>query len=163
MNDRMSPDEVIELVAEFEGKGAEFYRRLEALASDEGIASMCALFAGQEREHERRFRELAPAHRPGRGAQGSLADVREMLRASLRELGRIFDVPLTGLRGPETLSECLAIAEKTETTSILLYTKMLETYAAPFADVLNDVLRQEVEHLRMLRKVRSTLQAPAVT
>jgi rubrerythrin len=151
-------DQIATLAAEVEAKGAAFYARLRQTAGSADVAEMCAVLGEQEAEHRAKFLALAAAHAEREAGQSYSVDISGMLRASMLKLSRLLDADVAP--GPATLAECLAVATEVEATSILVYAKIKKSYARSFWQVLDDVLREEREHLRIVRRVRARLPTP---
>jgi rubrerythrin len=57
----------------------------------------------------------------------------------------------------KTILDCLNLARRIEVTSVEVYGHMRQTYTARFSEVLARILVEEEEHLRMVKRVLSTI------
>jgi rubrerythrin len=156
-----SAHETAKLAAEMESKGAAFYTQLQRLTTDATVAEMCAVLAGQEREHRAKFLAIADFHRTSDSELCYAVDVRGMLGAAMRSLARLLEAATPAAALPASVAECLALAENVEVTSVSVYAHMLKVFTSRFAAILSDVLAEEQQHLRMVRNVRDRLNPPA--
>ena len=149
--------ETAKLAAEVEIAGAELYTRLAPVTGNIATSNMCLFFAKQEQIHHARFLAISEAHRLSDTEHGHSVDVCAMLKASMHRITQLLDDSMSIKLLPTTVSECLTLVARIETTSIEVYTKMKEQFASEFSDVLGEVIDEEREHLHMVQDVRHRL------
>ena len=152
-----SAHQTANLAAEMESKGAAFYVYLQGVTDDATIADMCALLAEQEQEHRAKFLGISEFHRASDAEHCYSVDVCGMLQASMQALTEFLNENTAAAQKPPTVSECLSLAARLEATSVSVYSKMIEKYAAGFTTVLADGLGEERKHLQMIQHVQSRM------
>ncbi|MCF7855363.1 MAG: hypothetical protein K9N51_11245 [Candidatus Pacebacteria bacterium] len=145
------------LAAEVESKGAEFYGRLTSVTEDKRVTDLCSFFAEQERQHESAFRSMAEGHDSTESRPYSV-DIRKMLETSLGKLSDFLSDP-SPRAGLVDVFEVLSLAEDLETTSIKVYTNMLQAYTETFSHIIGRLLEEEREHLRSIHKLQHEIRA----
>jgi rubrerythrin len=149
--------ETAKLAAEVEIAGAELYTRLAPVTGNIATSNMCLFFAKQEQLHQAHFLTISEAHRSSDTEHCHSVDISAMLKASMHSLTHLLDDAMSIKLLPTTVSECLTLVARIETTSIEVYTKMKEQFASEFSTVLGKVIDEEREHLRMVQDVRHRL------
>ena len=150
-----SAHEIAELAMEVEEKGCAFYRHLSDEAEDDTVRNMCVFLSEQEEEHKKTFRTIA-SHFRGQAAEFSYSvDVRALLRTSLDEILALFSSHRDRLLDEGGIAGCLDLARRIEETSVQVYGHMHGVYSERFSAVLERIVLEEQEHLRMVNDVLS--------
>ncbi len=165
MATEFNAEEVFEMAEQIERIGAAYYARA-AEQSDAGeTRRLLQSLADWEKRHKEIFAEMRADLTDG--AKPAAVDPYSEEAMYIRALvdGKVFDVhadPSETLTGDEDLDEVFATALEMEKNSILFYSGIREIVpAARGRDKVDDILREEMRHVRLLTKERDKANADA--
>lgn len=150
--------EIVGLGVQIEKNGAAFYNAVAAKAKEEKAQKIFQFLEGEEKKHIQSFQKLSDtleAYEPAESYPGEY-------HAYVRSLadGYVFAKSGTGAREAtlaNTDEEALTAALDFEKESILLYTEMKNFVSEHDGKVVDELLRQEKEHIRQLSEVKQSL------
>lgn len=153
-------NEVLEIAIQIERNGVTFYERAAELAEEPAHRNLLLDLAKMEADHEKVFvamqASLSERQRDGSGidADGEVAD---FVRAIAD--GHVFDVqtdPGQILTGEEGGQEVLSTAIGLEKESVVYFSALKEVVPAGAREKVDEVIREEMNHIAMLRGWRTT-------
>ncbi len=150
--------EVLEMAKDIEKKGLEFYQFQAQRTDNQEIEELFLKLAGDERDHYERFEMLEKAVRDKTGEEAEYV-YDEEVSAYLNSLVEFSVFPaeaevqesFTGSR------EVIEMAIRAEKDSILFYSEMLPYNREATKKVLNQLIKEEKQHLLDLMKIRASL------
>jgi rubrerythrin len=159
MSANFNADEILEMAAQIETKGAKFYRK----AAKHNVAGRELLLqiAAQEDVHYRTFADmrkaLAPSEKGGYDPYGETdLYVKAMVDGYAFEMNKD---PAEALTGKETLSDILKSAIQMEKDSIVFYLGLKQMVPPAFGgEKLDAVVKEEMTHIAWLSHKRAELK-----
>jgi len=159
MSAKFNAEEVLEMAAQIETKGAKFYRK----AAKHNVAGRELLLqiASQEEVHHKIFADMRNALAPGeKGGYDPCGETDMYVKAMVD--GFAFEVnkdPAEVLTGKESLSDILKMAIQMEKDSIVFYLGLKQMVPPAFgAKKLDAVIQEEMTHIAWLSNKRAELK-----
>ena len=149
--------EIVGLGVEIEKNGAVFYNALASTAKNEKAQDAFQFLEGEEKKHIQSFQNLLDAleeYTPAESYPGEY-------QAYVKALGDDYVFAKSGAGAEQaalakTDKEALAAALRFEKDSILLYLEMKNFVSERDGKVVEELLRQEREHVRQLTEVKQS-------
>lgn len=159
MSAKFNAEEILEMAAQIETKGAKFYRK----AAKHNVAGRELLLqiAAQEDLHYRLFADmrktLAPSEKGGYDPYGETdLYVKAMVDGFAFEINKD---PAEVLSGKESLSDILKTAIQMEKDSIVFYLGLKQMVPPAFGkDKLDAVIKEEMTHIAWLSNKREEIK-----
>ena len=164
MSISFNADEIFEMAEEIERSGARFYRKAASNTSDSAVEKMLTDFAVMEDGHLATFAAMR-AQLSGSETEQITFDPDGEAAMYLQAMadfhgfeGKVsVDEELTG---SETSEEILNIAIAAEKESVAFYTGLRKLVSAQAGkDTVDDVIREEMQHVIMLTKCLKELKS----
>ncbi len=146
-------DAAIQTAIQIEEIGRDFYDAFGAATSDPHMAELCRKLAIDESDHERDFRRI----RSKLAAEGGTVLLRDDQLAEARQVAKGAILPnrdeILRMVHEGHVADLLEMAIKMERDSIRFYQAIAANL--PDANAVEDVVRQEQEHLRLVSAAKA--------
>jgi len=158
LQERFNSIEVLEMAKDIEKRGREFYQFQADRTEDQEVRELFLKLASDEQDHYERFEKLEQAVREKTGEEADYVYEAEV-SAYLDSLVEFSVFPAEAeVEGnfPGT-REVIEMAIRAEKDSILFYSEMLPYNKENTKRVLNQLIKEEKQHLLDLMKISSNL------
>ncbi len=150
--------EVLEMAKDIEKRGLEFYQFQARRTDNQEIEELFLKLAGDEQDHYERFEMLEQAVRDKTGEEAEYV-YDEEVSAYLNSLVEFSVFPAEAEVEEDFAGsrEVIEMAIRAEKDSILFYSELLPYNKEETKKVLNQLIKEEKQHLLDLMKLRSGL------
>lgn len=158
LQERFNSIEVLEMAKDIEKRGREFYQFQAGRAEERQVKDLFLKLARDEQDHYERFEQLEQAVREKTGEEADYvydAEVSAYLD-SLVEFS-VFPAETEVEENILDTREVIEMGIRAEKDSILFYSEMLPYNKESTNKVLNQLIKEEKQHLLDLMKLRSNL------
>ena len=160
MATKFSADEILEMAERIEAKGAKFYRK--AAKYHPGARDLLMQIADQEDLHFKKFAEMRKALAPSEKSSDYDPYGESDLYLKAMVDGFAFEInqdPAEAITGKESLQEIFAKAIGLEKDSIVFYLGLRDLVPPAFGkDKVNEIVKEEMQHIAWLSNKRSELR-----
>lgn len=162
MADIFSGGEILDVALQIERNGHRFYAELRERAENDKVKELASYLAEQELQHIRDFEALKDRIGDFQPPWESYPGEYEAYMRALAE-GQIFNDPVGKklLEGATTEDEALFAAMGFEKDSIVFYSEMARLVPERERNVVEELARQEREHLMKLSRMRREMERRA--
>ncbi len=158
LQERFNSIEVLEMAKDIEKRGLEFYQFQAGRTDNQEIKELFLKLAGDEQDHYERFEKLEQVVRDETGEEAEYvydaevsAYLNSLVEFSVFPAEAETEEKFTGSRG------VIEMAIRAEKDSILFYSEMLPYNKENTKKVLNQLIKEEKQHLLDLMKIRAGL------
>jgi len=148
-----SAEEVVELAIKTETNGKKFYEHAQKSAKDKELKELFGFLAAEEDRHRLIFETLR-----GRTERLMTPEDMEEIESYLNVIveSEFFlgsDKALVKVMDAKSRQEALSFALQFEKDTLLFYTEVSELAEGKTKDVLNEIIKEEKKHVRMISEL----------
>jgi rubrerythrin len=151
-----SPFQIAEMAVSVESASRVFYLSWAKATDDEAVRAVFTSLADDEAQHKRFFRAMARKYHQAGEEQTYIIDIQRMMQFSLDQLKKNVFKPAT-VDHALGLKEALDIACEAEEGAVLVYTEIRKSFLEQFHEVLDEIIKTEAGHLKLVKNLKSRL------